>query len=234
MAKFISNDLSVYIENDTTTPYEFSVANTNAITTIVEAVPGAITVADATLATTGVAAGDIIEITGSTMDKVDGELFALGTVPDSTPGDIPLIGVDFIAGDKAIYDQALVDGAVVVGSVLKAIDMTKICLSEFEIAEATTNDIDTSTFCETSSLPGPVTLGSVTFTGYVDTSDVAYTALKEMFDDGDERTIKIVGPDNQYWVGRVKLGSISWSFARGDVVTFTFSATQVKAIKHIF
>jgi len=221
MAKFISNDLLIYISSAGAAP--------------VDTAPSAITKAkpaEVTATTTGLNAGDIAIVTATGLSEIDDNMFPIG--PSAPGGDIGSDGTFNLIGSDTSASTGGFQGGSAKVDVVKSEDLTKICLRELEIGQASTSEIDTSTFCAESALPGPSTPGSITFTGYVDTSSDAYTALKAAADDGQERYVKFVGPDDQYWVGKVVIGDLSWSFPRGDVVTFTATGTQALKLEHRF
>jgi len=236
MAKFISNDLVMYIGVATPTPVDVKdtggTLNFDGTDPVSVAAPSVLTVdADMTALTPAIKDGDIIEFSDTTVDELDGNLFALDTIATTTAN---LLGTDIDATEKAAFVAALTATVKASALIYDSEDFTKVCLSAFTVAEPTNTEIDTSTYCEESNLPGPTTLGQITLEGYVDKDTAAYTMLKTMSEDGSERLVKLVGPDSQYWVGKLKIGSLSWDFTRGEVVTFTATASQVKGLKHLF
>lgn len=215
MAKFISNDLKIYISQSGGATLDL------VPTAITKAAPAEVTVAS----TTGLAEGDPVYVSGTEYGEIDGKMFVASNITGTT---FELLGSDTTNSAAAALGTTPVVNAYVAGI------MDKICLREFNVAEGSTSEIDAGTFCEEASLPGPTTPGSITVIGYVDITSAAYTALKAAADDSLERTIALAGPEDQYWVGRVKFSTLSWAFPRGDVVTFTATATQTKPLNHVF
>ena len=223
MAKFISNDLLIYISKAGAT---FTDAEATAISTakpaVITGTPGALV------------EGDVVAVKTTGVASLDDKMFAAGAPSGATVGEtFSLVGTDTTAeaGTTAAFDGT---GGTDEVAFMPAASMTKICLREMEIGQATTSEVDASDFCNEATLPGPSTPGPVTFTGYVDTTSDAYIELKAAADDGIERVIKFVGPNKQYWVGKVTIGDLSWSFPRGDVCTFSATGTQSLKLQHRF
>lgn len=226
MAKFISNDLLIYISSAAPTTVELK-DGANPITAFTASTNGVATLTVAS--TTGIKTGDAIGFTSTGITTLDDKLFVVGAVVVDTS--LEIVGATITAADVTATTPM---PTAAVATITSVDSLTKVCLREMEIGQATTSEVDASTFCNEATLPGPSTPGSVTMTGYVDTTSDAYLVLKAAADDGVERFVKFVGPSSQYWVGKITFGDLSWSFPRGDVVTFTATGTQSQKLEHVF
>jgi len=224
MAKFISNDLNMYIYSATGTPVDYTTPNVDSITAASPSVISLIGIDPGTPA--GGTDGDIITFADTKVDELNEGMFVLSS---TGVGSTTALGSDIDAGEAAAFDKTTATAKIYV-----AADFVKICLSELDIGETTTTDLDAGTFCGAATLPGPEELGSVTLSGWVDTSAATYTTLKGLLEAGGEHIIKIEGPDSQYWVGKLKFGALSWTFTRGEIVGFSLTATQALKINHVF
>ena len=116
----------------------------------------------------------------------------------------------------------------------QAINNINLCLSGFDIAAATTNEVDTSTYCAESSVLGKTTPGTITLTGYGDKEDVGLKELLRAESDGIPRLLTITLPGNLGWlIGVISIGSISWQVPLEGAVGYSANASQNSAIKFI-
>lgn len=115
-----------------------------------------------------------------------------------------------------------------------AANMINLCLSSFDIAPGTSNEIDTSTYCASGSILGKATPGTITLNGYVDKADIGFAELLKAEDDGKPRVLNIVLPGDLGWlVGVVTIGAMSYTVPLEGAVGFSVQASQNSAIKYL-
>jgi hypothetical protein len=217
MAVQSTKGLRIYISKGTATAHPFTP------TAISKAKPAVVTVA----AVTGIAAGDVVTFANTGFPELDNRAFVVGTV-DGTANTFIVVGSDTTASTATL-------GATPSATVYEATDMQSLCLSSIEISAGSPNTIDISTFCNPgASLPGNPTPGTLTFSGYTDTTDLGYQELLLAEADGKERMLKIEIPGNGYLVAPVIIGSVGWTVPLEGAVAYNFSATMVKPLVHRF
>jgi hypothetical protein len=115
-----------------------------------------------------------------------------------------------------------------------AADLINLCLSSFDIAPGTSNEIDTSTYCGSGSILGKSTPGTITLNGYVDKADLGFAELLKAEEDGKPRVLNITLPGDLGWlVGVVTIGAISYTVPLEGAVGFSVQASQNSAIKYL-
>jgi hypothetical protein len=109
-----------------------------------------------------------------------------------------------------------------------------LCLSGFDIAASTTNQVDTSTYCADSSVLGKTTPGTITLTGYGDKEDVGLKEVLKAETDQKPRLLKIVLPGDLGWLlGVITIGPLSWTVPLEGAVGWSSQASQNSALKFI-
>jgi hypothetical protein len=116
----------------------------------------------------------------------------------------------------------------------KKVNNVNLCLSGFDIAAATTNEVDTSTYCADSSVLGKSTPGSITLTGYGDKQDVGMKELLRAESDGIPRLLTITLPGNLGWlIGVISIGTLTWTVPLEGAVGYSANASQNSVIKFV-
>jgi hypothetical protein len=112
--------------------------------------------------------------------------------------------------------------------------MLNLCLSSFDIAAGSTNEIDVSTYCSAGSILGKTTPGSITLNGFVDNADTGFMELVKAGDDGVARVLDIDLPGTLgHLVGVVAFSEMSFSVPLEGAVGFSITASQNKAVKYV-
>lgn len=114
------------------------------------------------------------------------------------------------------------------------VNNVNLCLSGFDIAQATTNEVDTSTYCADSSVLGKTTPGTITLTGYGDKEDVGMKELLKAESDGIPRLLTITLPANLGWLmGVIAIGTLTWTVPLEGAVGYSANASQNSIIKFV-
>jgi hypothetical protein len=121
--------------------------------------------------------------------------------------------------------------------VLKAADQIKLCLSSIDFSTESSGSIGVGTFCSPSAsiATPPQTAGQITVNGYADKNDIGYGELLKAVEDGVQRMLQIVLPQNQgYIVAPVTFASLGWSTPLEGAVGFTASGALGEKPVHRF
>ena len=173
------------------------------------------------------AAGDVVVFGSSTGFKaLNNRAFPISATGLSAT-QFNIIGADTYGSTETMSNN-------ITAQLYQAINNINLCLSGFDIAAATTNEVDTSTYCAESSVLGKTTPGTITLTGYGDKEDVGLKELLRAESDGIPRLLTITLPGNLGWlIGVISIGSISWQVPLEGAVGYSANASQNSAIKFI-
>ena len=194
-------------------------------TAISKASPAVVTVASAT----GLTRGDVVKMESTGFKELDGKTFVLGTV-DTTANTFELLGADTTASTATL-------GATPKAHVYKAADQIKLCLSSIDFSTEAGGSVSVGTFCSPSAsiATPPQTAGTITMNGYIDKADGGYTELLAAVEDGVQRMLQIVLPQDQgYIVAPVTLSSIGWQTPLEGAIGFTASGSLGSKPVHLF
>lgn len=187
--------------------------------TISKSNPAVVSVGDVSTLT----AGQVVGFSGTDFTELDGDVCVIGSV-DTGANTFTLAGVDTSNSTATLGTSPEVH-------VYQDADRVKLCLSSIDIAAPTVNQVDTSTYCEVSSIPGRATPGQITFTGFVEDDSVALDEIIAADDDGGERIFLITTRTDQgYFLGGVTLAGIGYTFPLEGAVGFTISGSQTQKI----
>jgi predicted secreted protein len=175
---------------------------------------------------TGIMAGDVVSFANTGFNELDGKTFAIGEVT-------ALDNTFTVLGADTTNSVGVLPSVGQTASVVKSADMVKICLSSMEIGADSVNNVDVSTYCDTSAqLPGKSTPGTITLGGYADKDDTGLAEIIKAAEDQQVRAFEIVLPgDNGYIVGKISLAGLSYSVPLEGAVGFTVSGTQASKIR---
>lgn len=201
-----------------------------------------------------------VDIAPTAIAKEKGATFTLAAVTDINPGDLVIVkatGFSEIDGNayfvQAVDSQAKtvkLGGADTTGStgtlsaapaaqVIKRADMVRLCLSQFDIGNPSTNTTDVSTFCGDASLPGAVTPGSITMGGYASPDDEGLKELIKAEADAQSRGLLLILPAvtelaNGAFVGEVSFSGLGYALPLNGAVGYTITATQSRKFAYRF
>ena len=189
-------------------------------TGITNASPAVVTVAD----TTGAVAGDPVKFATTGFDELDGNQFVVGVV---TATSFEVLGADLSATTGAL-------GATPTATLQIVADRVKLCLSSVDIAAPAVNQIDTSTFCEDSTMAGKSTPGQITFGGFVENNSAAFDELILADSDGLERTFLVVmSGSNGYLIGSISFAGLGYEMPLEGAVAYTITGAQTQKISYV-
>lgn len=194
-------------------------------TAITKAKPAVVTVASAA----GIAKGDVITFDNNTgFPELDSKTFIVGTV-DSGANTFEVMGSDTTASTGTLVGATSV-------KVFEEAKFTCLCLSSLSIAADAPGTIAVGTYCDpTASIPASVSsAGTLSFSGYVDTTAKDYPALLAAEIDAKTRLIRILLPGNGYIVAPLIVGSITWSLPLDGAVSFDGTAVLGSKPVHRF
>lgn len=197
-------------------------------TAVSAANPAVVTVADVT----GVTKDDLVTFADTGFAALDGKTFVVGTV-DDTANTFEVVG-----GDTSGSTETL--GGSPKAEVIQATDRIKLCLATVEPSTETPGTTPVGTFCDPSAtLPSSATsAGTITMTGYVDTSALSGDGYKELLkatEDGKERILEVILPQGLgYIVAPVTLASISWALPLDGAIGFTAAGALGSKPRHLF
>jgi len=171
------------------------------------------------------AEGQIVKSIETGMASIDGKAF---TVASPTGAEFTLLGSD-----------ATGDTFVVSGASMEAYDEAELelmCWSSLvpNVDEPTT--VSTATFCDpTASIPSAVVeAGSLSFAGFVDILDSAYTELLAAEADGNERILRIGLPSNGYLIAEGVVSSVNWDLPIDGAIGYTGTFALGTKMRHIY
>ncbi len=196
-------------------------------TAISTAKPAVVSVASVT----GITAGSLVKIEGTNVAELDNRWFTVGTV-DTGANTFTLVG-----SDTSGHTGAITLGTNSVAHVHKAADMLSICLASIDFSSETPQAISVGTFCvPTASLAqASSTAGTITMTGYVDTTSADYAELILAEIDGKERVVDIALPNKMgNIVAPFTISAISWSLPLEGAIGFTASGALGAKPIHLF
>lgn len=211
------------------TKIEISSGDTTPTALTVTAVAPATTVDGLTLITAAntAVAGDVVVFGSSTGFKaLDNRAYPI-SADGLSATQFNIIGADTFGSTETMSNN-------ITAKLYSSADMVNLCLSAFDIAAATTNEVDTSTYCADSSVLGKTTPGTITLTGYGDKDDVGMKELLRAESDGIPRLLKITLPGDLGWlIGVIGIGSLTWQVPLEGAVGYTANASQNSAIKFV-
>lgn len=190
---------------------------------ITKAAPAVVTVVDVA----PIKEGDLIEAINTGFKELDGRWFVVGNV-NSTANTFELIGSDTTDSTGSLVASPSL-------SYIKEADMVKLCLSSVDPASEAAGTTSVGTFCDPSAtIPALAQAGTLTLTGYVDLG-AAYQELIKATEDGKERILKIVLPQNLgFIVVPAVLSTIAWALPLDGAVGFTVTGAMSTKPRHLF
>ena len=183
-----------FLMSGTTTPAALTITGATA------AKPSLVTLAS----TTGMADGQLVTMSGTSLASLDGKTFVVGSLIADTS--FVLVGSDAskeagaaAGGTATFYDDA--------------IDMTNLCLSAIGVNAETSSPISVGTFCDvTATIPGlEAGAGTLDLSFYLDKDSTGYAALLAAEADGNAREFKIEFPQNGYLTMVGIVGSVTFT-----------------------
>lgn len=214
MAASSTKGVEIYISKGSTTP------TTITYTAITKAKPA---VVSATV--TGVNDGDVVYISGTGLNQLDGKYFV---VANKGASDFELAGSDTTGATAAgtggkieQYTQG---------------DLVKLCLSSLSINADSPSVISTATYCNPSaSVPSQVvSAGTLDFGAYVDKASADYLQLLEAEADGKARVMRIDLPNQGYLVAPVTVSSLSWDIPIDGAISVAGTMVLGSKFQHRF
>lgn len=162
------------------------------------------------------AVGEIVTFADTGFQALDGKSFAV----------VAATATDFNVGGF-VLDNGVLGGSPKVTHYVEATDMTCLCLSSLAISADTPGSISTATYCDpTASIPSNVsTAGTLSFSGFVDTTAKDYPALVQAVEDGKSRIVRIELPGNGYITAPLTFSSITWDLPLDGAIGFSGTAT---------
>jgi len=209
---------------------DLQVCITKALSTPTPLVPTAITQAKpavVTVAATTAATGDLVTMSGTDLPSLDGKTFTAGTTSGTT---IELLGSD-TTGDPAFGTPASP-----VATLYDDDDLECICFSSITLNVDEPGTISVATFCDPSATIASAvsTAGTMSFAGFVDILDSAYSELLLAESDGLERIMRIELPSNGYLVAPMTFTSISWDLPVDGAIGYTGTTILTTQMQHQF
>lgn len=185
--------------------------------------------AELTATATGVNAGDVVLVGNTGFSEIDGNAYYVKAATGTT---ITLAGANTVGSNGTVSGTAKVQ-------VIKRADMVRLCLSQFDIGNASTATTDVSTFCGDASLPGAVTPGTLTLGGYPSPDDEGFEEIVKADGDAQARAILLILPaspelTNGAFVGEVSLSGLGYTLPLNGAVGFTITATQARKFAYRF
>lgn len=169
--------------------------------------PTAITKADPAVVTatvTGVSDGDLVYISGTGFESIDGQYWIVDNI---AAGTFELLGSDS-SGETGTFTAATAKAEHYVSS-----DLVRLCLSNWSPSVDSPSTVSVATYCQPSaSLASAVsTAGTVDFGVYTDPADSGFLELLKAEADRKERVFMISYPtiDGYYMIYRGVVASIS-------------------------
>lgn len=203
-------------------------AGAGGITAITKAKP-----AIATYTTTGAAPvpGDVIHVKNVGFAELDGKYFIAG--PNTTATSLELIGSDTTGSTGT-----LVTGVTQIASVFhEGTGFTNLCLSNFNITQATPTPINVATFCNpTATIPGNSgSSGTITMAGFVDATSDDYKLLLKADEDRLERVLSIKLPGaNGHLIAVGTVGSVHVTVPLAGAIGYECVFTLATKPAHAF
>lgn len=173
--------------------------------------------------------GDVVIVTGVGFSEIDGQAFY---VKAQTASAITLAGANTVASNGTLSSSPKIQ-------LISRADMVRLCLSQFDIGNASTATTDVSTFCGDASLPGAVTPGTLTLGGYPSPDDDGFEEVVKADGDALARAILLILPgtpelSNGAFVGEVSLSGLGYTLPLNGAVGFTVTATQARKFAYRF
>ena len=216
-----SRGISVHLSKGGITPTE------SVISAVTAAKPAVVTVAS----TTGIVKGDVVQVTGTNIAKIDGKYFIAGTVVGAATNTVELIGADLTGATiPAIPGTAKLRH-------WPASDFVTLCLSSLAINPETPGTVSVGTFCDPSaSLAAVVTsAGTLTLGGYIDDKDLGYAELLLAEIDNTERVLDITLPGTLgHIVAPITVASVVYDLPIDGGLAFTATASLGSKPVHRF
>jgi len=176
-------------------------------TTPAKVVPTAISSAKpavVTVATTGMADGQVVTVSGTGFPELDGQAFIVGGMSAT---EFELIGSDTSATTGTLGATPAIDYYI------DATDFISLCMNDITINGETSTPISVATFCDpTATIPGiEAGAGTIDLGLYLDIQAAGYAALLAAEADGNERLFRIKFPDNGDLIMRGIVSSVSFT-----------------------
>jgi len=115
-------------------------------------------------------------------------------------------------------------------------DFTGLCLAAFDVSVEQPSTLSVATFCDPSAtLPVPAsTAGTVSLSGFVDTKDPGYLAIRTLNGDGKTHMLRISLPNNGYLLMDGTLSGLGWQVALNDAQRWSATFTLSMLPHHVF
>ena len=173
------------------------------------------------------AVGQVVVCRDTGFPELDDKFFTIASV---TAGGFALLGADTTGSTGVLSAAPEMD-------VYDAADMLKMCLNNMAFNLTTPSTIAAGTYCNPSAtLPGtPTTVGTMTLGGWIDVDDEAYAELLKANDDGLQRVLTIMLPQQQgEIVAPLALSSGTWALPLDGGMGFTATADLAAEPRHLF
>lgn len=221
MTAISTKGLGIYLEKAGTTRKDL------VPTAVEKAADPKITVADVA----GLAVGDVVIVQFTGFTEIDGNTYYIGTI-DAAGKTFTLAGANTTASNGTLSVSPKV-------TVVNRVSTVKLCLSQFDIGNPSTNTTDVGTFCGDASLPGAVTPGSITMGGFASPDDEGLAELIKADADGQSRAILLILPGtpelkNGAFTGEVAVSGLGYSLPLNGAVGYTVTATQARKFAYRF
>lgn len=182
-------------------------------------------------AITGINPGDLVIVKTTGFSEIDGNAYFVQSV-DSGTKTVKLGGADTTGSSGTLSSSPVIQ-------LVKRADMVRLCLSQFDIGNPSTNTTDVSTFCGDASLPGAVTPGSITMGGYAAPDDDGLKELIKAEADAQSRGLLLILPAstelaNGCFVGEVSMSGLGYTLPLNGAVGYTITGTQARKFAYRF
>lgn len=189
------------------------------------------TITFAALTADEVKPGDVVIPTGVGFSEIEGNAYYVSEV-DATAKKITLAGANTTGSNGVLGSTPKI-------AVIKRVNMVRLCLSQFDIGNASTSTTDVSTFCGDASLPGATTPGTITLGGYAAPDDEGLLEIIKAEADGSARALELILPGSPElskgcFVGEVSLAGLGYTLPLNGAVGYTVTATQARKFAYRF
>lgn len=177
--------------------------------------------------TTGMKDGDIVVPKDTGFSELDGKAFVVGSLIVDTS--FALVGSDTSVSTGTLVGTPKIDH-------YPESDMECLCLSSLTMNADDPGTIDTGTYCDPSaSLPSAaVSAGTLSFAGFVNIADADYQELLVASDDGVQRQLRIMLPNNGNLVAPVTFSNIVWDLPLDGAIGYSGTAVLGSKLRHVF
>lgn len=189
-------------------------------TAITSAAPAVVTVVNTQ------ADGQIADCVLTGFPELDGKAFVIAS---ATGTEVTLLGSD--TSDST----GLLDASPVI-NVYNESDLELMCWSSLTPNVDEPGTVSVATYCDpTASIPSAVVeAGTISFAGFVDILDPAYSELLAAEEDGLERILRINLPSNGYIMAQGVVSSVTWDLPIDGAIGYTGTFTLSTKLRHIY